>query len=175
MVVGMSGPNSTAWAGRHDLVRHAVAGEVVTYGHVVPSKVHRTTAAGPSPAASRYRNPLAMTAASKPILFLLRSGFPDPQHGPGGFFCPECATIAGLLYYYPQLTQQIDVRQVDAPRPRPEVVALVGEEHQSCPVLVLPEGDRPAGLPLANGRAFVSGPAAIVNFLADRYGTARSH
>jgi hypothetical protein len=26
---------------------------------------------------------------------------------------------------------------------------------------------------VANGRAFVSGPAAIVAFLADRYGTAR--
>jgi hypothetical protein len=50
---------------------------------------------------------------------------------------------------------------------------MVGEEHQSCPVLVLPEGDRPAGVPLAMGRAFVSGPEAIVSFLADRYGTAR--
>jgi len=30
-----------------------------------------------------------------------------------------------------------------------------------------------AGVPLANGRAFVSGPTAIVAFLADRYGTAR--
>ncbi|NCY02817.1 MAG: DUF3088 family protein, partial [Planctomycetia bacterium] len=84
-------------------------------------------------------------------------------------------TVAGILYYYPRLGEAIDVRQVDVPRPRPEVVALVGEEHQSCPVLVLPPGDRPAGLPVANGRAFVSGPKAIVDFLADRYGTARSH
>jgi hypothetical protein len=28
---------------------------------------------------------------------------------------------------------------------------------------------------VANGRAFVSGPGPIVDFLADRYGTARSH
>jgi len=28
---------------------------------------------------------------------------------------------------------------------------------------------------VANGRALVSGPEPIVNFLADRYGTARSH
>ena len=53
--------------------------------------------------------------------------------------------------------------------------ALVGEEHQSCPVLVLPEGETPAGIPVAKGRAFVSGPEAIVTFLADRYGTARLH
>ena len=116
-----------------------------------------------------------MTTAAKPILFLLRSGFTDPQHGPGGFFCPECATVAGVLYYHPQVAAKLDVRLVDAPRPRAEVVALVGEEHQSCPVLVLPPGDLPAGLPVAKGRAFVSGPVAIVNYLADHYGTARSH
>ena len=116
-----------------------------------------------------------MTTHDKPILFLLRAGFPDPGHGPGGFYCPECATVAGLLWYYPAVAAQLDVRQVDAPRPRPDVVALVGEENQSCPVLVLPEGERPAGVPVAKGRAFVSGPEAIVAFLADRYGTARSH
>jgi hypothetical protein len=116
-----------------------------------------------------------MTPTAKPILFLLRAGFPDPKHGPGGFYCPECATVAGLLYYYPKLVESLDVRLVDAPRPRPEVVALVGEENQSCPVLVLPQGDLPAGVPVANGRGFVSGPEPIVTFLAERYGTARSH
>ena len=113
--------------------------------------------------------------AAKPILFLLRAGFPDAAHGPGGFYCPECATVAGILYSYPQVAESLDVRLVDAPRPRPEVVALVGEEHQSCPVLVLPPGDLPADVPVAKGRAFVSGPGPIVDFLADRYGTARSH
>jgi hypothetical protein len=111
--------------------------------------------------------------SDKPILFLLRAGFADSKHGAEGAYCPECATVAGILYYYPDVAAQLDIRQVDVPRPRPEVVAMVGEEHQSCPVLVLPEGDRPAGVPLAMGRAFVSGPEAIVSFLADRYGTAR--
>jgi len=114
--------------------------------------------------------------ADKPILFLLRAGFPDPGHGPHGYYCPECATVAGLLYYYPHLTAALDVRQVDVPRPRPEVVALVGEANQSCPVLVLPAGDVPAGPHgMHAGRAFVSGPEAIATFLADRYGTARPH
>ena len=116
-----------------------------------------------------------MASHDKPILFLLRAGFADPKLGPGGYYCPECATIAGLLWYYPDVAAQLDVRQVDAKRPRPEVVALVGEEHQSCPVLVLPEGQHPSGIPVAKGRAFVSGPAAIVTYLADHYGTARSH
>ncbi len=113
--------------------------------------------------------------AAKPILFLLKAGFPDPKHGPGGFYCPECATIAGLLWYYPEVAAKLDVRIVDAPRPRADVVALVGEENQSCPVLVLPPGDEPTGVPHAKGRAFVSGPEKIVDFLADRFGTARSH
>jgi len=115
-----------------------------------------------------------MSETIKPILFLLRAGFSTPEHGPGGLYCPECATVAGILYYYPTLTQSLDVRLVDAPRPRAEVVALVGEENQSCPVLVLPPGDLPAGVPTANGRAFISGPDAVVAFLADRYGTARA-
>ena len=109
----------------------------------------------------------------RPILFLLRAGFPDAKHGPEGAYCPECATVAGILYYYPDVASQLDIRQVDVPRPRPEVVGLVGEEHQYCPVLVLPENDQPEGVPLARGRAFVSGQEAIVAFLAERYGTAR--
>ena len=112
---------------------------------------------------------------AKPILFLLKAGFPDPGHGPGGFYCPECAVIAGLLWYYPAVADKLDIRLVDAPRPRPDVVALIGEENQSCPVLVLPPGDAPAGVPQVNGRSFVSGPDKIVEFLADRFGTARSH
>ena len=116
-----------------------------------------------------------MTTTAKPILFLLRAGFPDPKHRPSGLYCPECATVAGLLYYYPKLVEALDVRLVDVPRPRPEVVAMVGEENQSCPVLVLPAGETPAGVPVAHGRAFVSGPEAIIKYLADHYGTAQSH
>ena len=113
--------------------------------------------------------------ADKPILFLLRAGFPDPKRGPGGYFCPECTAVTGILWYYPEVAAKLDIRQVDAPRPRPEVVALVGEENQSCPVLVLPAGERPDGIPVAHGRAFVSGPDAIIKYLADHYGTAQGH
>ena len=111
--------------------------------------------------------------AEKPILFLLRSGFQDAKHGPEGAYCPECVTVAGLLYYYPAVAAQLDIRQVYVPRPRPDIVALVGEDNQSCPVLVLPEGDRPEEFPVVMGRAFVSGPAATVDFLAQLYGTAK--
>ena len=81
--------------------------------------------------------------------------------------------MTGILWYYPEVAAKLDIRQVDVPRPRPEVVALVGEENQSCPVLVLPAGETPAGVPVAHGRAFVSGPEAIIKYLADHYGTAQ--
>ena len=34
-----------------------------------------------------------------------------------GLYCPECATVAGILSCYPKLTEAIDVRLVDVPCP----------------------------------------------------------
>jgi Protein of unknown function (DUF3088) len=41
------------------------------------------------------------------------------------------------LSYYPKLREQIDIRYIDFPRPRKEIVELVGGEHQGCPNLIL--------------------------------------
>lgn len=110
-------------------------------------------------------------------LFLLKHDFPD---GPGQpFYCPECAQINGVLHYYPQLRHVLDVRYVDFPRPRPEVVALIGEANQSCPVLVLGKaaGKAPGGVHVREhaGRSFVSGATDIGNYLAAVYGSGRPH
>jgi hypothetical protein len=110
-------------------------------------------------------------------LFLLKHDFPD---GPGQpFYCPECAQINGVLHYYPQLRHVLEVRYVDFPRPRPEVVALIGEANQSCPVLVLGEaaGKAPDGVTVREhaGRRFVSGAEDIGNYLAAVYGSGRPH
>jgi hypothetical protein len=110
-------------------------------------------------------------------LFLLKHDFIDGAGKP--FFCPECALINGVLHYYPQLRHQLEVRYVDFPRPRPEVVALVGLANQSCPVLVL--GDTPPPAPdgvevrVYNGRSFVAGAEAIGNYLSAIYGIGRPH
>ncbi len=110
-------------------------------------------------------------------LFLLKHDFPD---GPGQpFYCPECAQINGVLHYYPQLRHVLEVRYVDFPRPRPEVVALIGEANQSCPVLVLGEAASKAvtGVNVREhaGRRFVSGATDIGNYLAAVYGSGRPH
>lgn len=113
----------------------------------------------------------------KDTLFLLKHDFPD---GPGKpFYCPECSQVSGVLHYYPHLRHHLEVRYVDFPRPRPDVVALVGEANQSCPVLVLGEAAPAAveGVPIGShqGRRFVSGAEAIGNYLSAAYGIARPH
>ena len=110
-------------------------------------------------------------------LFLLKHDFPD---GPGAlFYCPECALISGMLHYYPQLRHHVDVRYVDFPRPRPDVIALVGEANQGCPVLVLgdaaPQSVECATIGNFNGRQFISGAEGIGNYFARVYGTGRPH
>ena len=76
-------------------------------------------------------------------LYLLKAGFIDQGKGP--YFCPECAQMVGLLEFYPALKQRLEVRWLNFPRPRPELIDLLGEENQNCPVLVLKEA--PKGLP----------------------------
>lgn len=66
------------------------------------------------------------------LLFVLKEKFED---GPGQFFyCPHCAEIMGLLAYFPQLRHQLDVRYVDFPKPRKDLVELIGEPNQNCPI-----------------------------------------
>jgi hypothetical protein len=111
---------------------------------------------------------------AKPVLFLLKPGFHHEAGGP--FFCPGCAAVEGYLKYAPQVEGLIEVRRIDFPRPRTEIVALIGEENQSCPVLVL---DAEAGLPPAakrsqeTGRAFIAGAVPVCDYLGRTYGTVR--
>jgi Protein of unknown function (DUF3088) len=111
------------------------------------------------------------------ILFLLKEKFED---GPGQpFFCQHCAEITGVLAYFPELRHQLDIRYVEFPRPRTDIVELVGEAHQGCPVLVLAE--KPVGDALElmtgnfNSRYFVSGPREIACYWARVHSISRPH
>lgn len=109
-------------------------------------------------------------------LYLLKPNFHD--HGQI-YFCPGCAEMVGLLEFYPALKQRLKVHYVGFPRPRAELAPLLGEENQSCPVLVL--GDHPSNLPAhlkiqhANGHAFVEGSRDIAEYLAHIHGTGIPH
>lgn len=115
--------------------------------------------------------------ANRDILFLLQHGFPD---GPGApYYCPDCTQIAGLLRLSPELMARIDIRHAQFPRPRPEIVELVGESNQSCPLLILdPESPAPVGGCGVNpktGLRFLNSAAAIGTYWSERFGTPRPH
>ena len=113
------------------------------------------------------------------VLFLLKPGFPDAKAGPGEFYCAPCATVSGLLTYYPQLREAVEVRSVTFPRPRAEVAALLGDNHPGCPVLVLDDASKvPDGVTVhtaPTGRRYVDGPTDIGNYLAHTHGVSRPH
>jgi hypothetical protein len=112
----------------------------------------------------------------KHVLFMLKPGFYDEKGGP--FFCPGCAAVEGFLKYAPQVEKQLDVRRIEFPRPRREIVELIGAANQGCPVLVL---DAVSPLPAEaiksaeTGKAFISGATQICEFLGRTFGVVRPH
>ena len=102
----------------------------------------------------------------KDTLFVLRPGFTDKATT---FFCPFSAQVVGLLAYYPQIKESLDVIELDFPKPRHPLSDLLGENHQSAPMLVL--GGEPTPVPNvhvqeANGHHFVEKTIEILRYLA---------
>ncbi len=113
----------------------------------------------------------------KDRLYLLRPGFMDQGKGP--FFCPECALLEGMLSYYPDLRNRIEIHYVDFPRPRAVLISELGPEGQGCPTLILGDVTRPAppGLTVreVNGRRFIAKDIEICRYLASAYGVGQPH
>ncbi len=114
------------------------------------------------------------------VLFLLAPGFADAKAGPGEFYCAPCATVSGLLAYYPHLREKVEVKSIAFPRPRAEVVELLGgPDHPGCPVLVLDDASHaPVGVTVhtaKTGKRYLDGPTDIGNYLAARHGVSRPH
>jgi len=109
-------------------------------------------------------------------LFLLKPGFEDPEH-PGRFFiCPHCNAIEGLLASFPGLATQIEVHRLSFARPRTGIVELLGEQHQSLPVLVFDDNQSvPDDVGIANSRRFLDSSERILRYLADRYAFPHVH
>lgn len=112
---------------------------------------------------------------AKHRLYMLRP-WKEGEEGP--FYCPDCGVVEGFLYYSPAIRQQIDIVEVDFPRPRPEIVAQLGQENQNSPVLVLAEdGPQPAQAKqsMSTGRRFIDDGLEICRFLAQAYGGVQPH
>jgi hypothetical protein len=109
-------------------------------------------------------------------LIILKADFADPAYPHQRFYCWHCMLIEGLLASFPALQSRIDVMRIAWPKPRAEVVDLIGSENQSLPVLILAD-DAPKGLETGvwNGRRFVAGKDPILKALAVRHGILDPH
>lgn len=110
-------------------------------------------------------------------LFLLKPDFQDPGDETR-YFCPSCAFLEGVLGFYPRLREALRVSYVDYPRPRPAIVALLGEANQGCPVLVLAREARTDGIEGVRehgSHRFITDQAAITRYLTVRYGVGAPH
>jgi len=112
----------------------------------------------------------------KDKLFMLRPGFFNGSEGP--FYCGDAVSVEGLLSFFPQLREAVDVEYIDAPRPRGAIVELIGEANQSAPVIVLGSGrtlkDTSVSVQEANGIYFINAPDDIRRYLSSQYGVAHA-
>jgi hypothetical protein len=112
---------------------------------------------------------------TRDTLFIIKAPFEDPALD-GTWFCVSCATMEGALLANPHWARAIDVKRCAFPRPRQEMIALIGEENQGMPVLVLADASTPPdGAKEFEGRYFLDEPKPITRYLAATYGGAGPH
>lgn len=115
------------------------------------------------------------------ILFMLSPGFTDSARDAEGklYYCPDCAFLEGVLACCPALRTQLDIRYVAYPRPRREIVELVGDAHQGCPNLILDPANQKfvdaSRFHRFGDRLHSTDTRVIVDYLAERYGAMTAH
>jgi len=114
-------------------------------------------------------------------LFLLKPGFTDPNMDNEGklYYCPHNALIEGVIKYYPQLEEMIEIHRVDFKRPRPAIIELIGEENQSCPVLIIDnkqdKNTDTSYFTTHGDKLFVDSTELICKYLAEKFGIGIPH
>ena len=97
----------------------------------------------------------------KPKLFILKMPFED---GPGKMWiCSHCALIEGALLVNTHWEGMVEVRRIEFPKPRKEVVNILGEDNQWLPVLII------------ENNKTITDPVEIINYLANEFGGAAAH
>lgn len=111
---------------------------------------------------------------AKDALFLIKPGFEDSERPGTLFVCPSCNQVEGLLASFPDIAARLDIRRVGFAKPHETVIAVVGEENQSLPLLLL-AGEAPEDA-LAHGDVrFVQDTKRILALLAERHGSPQLH
>lgn len=65
----------------------------------------------------------------------MQPGFLNAGLGP--FYCGDSVSVEGLLGFFPELREKIDVHYINFVRPRQPLIDALGELNQSVPVLIL--------------------------------------
>ena len=112
-----------------------------------------------------------MAEFERDTIFLLKPDFKDPAWPGQRFYCWQCALIDGVLASFPDLHGALDIHHIAWDHPRAELVELLGEEHQSLPVMILKSGETSSlQTGHANGHAFIADKDAILLALSERHG-----
>ncbi len=111
---------------------------------------------------------------AKDQLFLLTAPFEDR---PGEmWFCADCALMEGALLANPHWEDRILVRRCAFPRPRQEILEMLGENNQGMPALIFGDPARAtANAEKFGGYSFITDPGEITAYLAKTYGGAGPH
>jgi hypothetical protein len=114
-------------------------------------------------------------------LFLLKPDFVDIKidNEDKLYYCPQCAMISGIIKYYPQLETVLEINYVDFQRPRKAIIELIGEDNQSCPVLII-ENSQEGSVDISYFHSygdilFVNSNDLIIKYLTEKYGIGIPH
>jgi hypothetical protein len=114
-------------------------------------------------------------------LFLLKPDFKDSKIDNEGklYYCPQCALIAGIIEYYPQLETMLEINYVDFKRPRKAIIELIGEDNQSCPTLIV-ENIHEENVDISyfnsyGDKLFINSTDSITKYLSEKYGIGIPH
>ena len=108
----------------------------------------------------------------KDRLFILKAPFVDEGRS---WYCHDCAALEGALLANPAWKEKLDVRRIDYPRPRQELVELVGDEWQGLPMLVMDAEGAPANAQRVGRYAIVKDPREIAWTIIERHGGIGPH
>jgi hypothetical protein len=99
----------------------------------------------------------------------MKPGFTNAGMGP--FYCGDSVSVEGLLGFFPELRDKVDVEYIEFSRPRQPIADLLGEENQSIPVLVLTGGTAAdqAGVKHAYGTSFINDEKQIRRYLSAKF------
>jgi hypothetical protein len=107
----------------------------------------------------------------KDELYLLRPGFYNVGVGP--LYCGDSLPVEGLLSFFPQLRNLLNVHYLEFARPRAALVDTLGEENQGIPVLILADEreitDEDLTPKKANGKRFFADERSIRRYLSVQY------